>query len=336
MTTYINGIGSISSQTPLNMQKISGTGQAIRAIEPDYTDWIEPGKLRRMSRIVTMGVASAMIALRDAAIEKPDAIVTGTGLGCLEDTGTFLRRMLVNIEGGITPTPFIQSTHNTIGSQIAMLLGCHGYNQTYTHQSFSLESALLDAQMLVKENEDLNVLVGSVDEFTVASHNIMQKFNLFDDNTPHGEGAAYFVVSATKCEKSYAKLIDQKTFMNPELSQLEDFIRYFITCNNKRFEEIDILIYGGTRRPGDAQVNLIINKLFGKVKTIWYKQFCGEYLTSTGFALWLSAMISKGQMDTNDILELDNYRKPVRNVLIYNPYLAHHSLILLESCRDIK
>ena len=52
----------------------------------------------------------------------PDAIITGTGLGCLEDTEKFLTAMVTNKEEFLTPTSFIQSTHNTVSAQIALLL----------------------------------------------------------------------------------------------------------------------------------------------------------------------------------------------------------------------
>ena len=53
----------------------------------------------------------------------------------------------------LTPTSFIQSTHNTVGGQIALELQCKGYNFTYVHGSNSFESALLDAKLQLELNE---------------------------------------------------------------------------------------------------------------------------------------------------------------------------------------
>ena len=61
-------------------------------------------------------------------------------------------KMVDSNESALNPTPFIQSTHNTIGSQIALLLQCQGYNQTYTQRAFSFENVLLDAILELKEN----------------------------------------------------------------------------------------------------------------------------------------------------------------------------------------
>ena len=217
---YINGIGSISALPQSGVVKIPmAIDQKIHAIEPDYEDWIDPRLLRRMSRIVRMGVTAAFISLKDAGIEMPDAITTGTGFGCLADTGTFLAKMVNQNEEGVNPTPFIQSTHNTIGSQVALLLGCHGHNQTFTHQSFSLESAVLDAKMLLAENPDQNILVGAVDEITDVSHTLMQRAGIFGTDVPHGEGAFYFVCASNMQAGSYARIVGQRTVFKPKTIQ---------------------------------------------------------------------------------------------------------------------
>ena len=72
-------------------------------------------------------------------------LLPDTGLGCLEDTEKFLSSIYTNEEKLLNPTPFIQSTHNTVAGAIALAIKCHGYNATYTHRGFSFESALEDA-----------------------------------------------------------------------------------------------------------------------------------------------------------------------------------------------
>lgn len=49
----------------------------------------------------------------------------------------------------LKPTYFMQSTHNTIGSNIAIKTHCHGYNITYTQGEDSLDWAIRDAKMLL-------------------------------------------------------------------------------------------------------------------------------------------------------------------------------------------
>jgi 3-oxoacyl-(acyl-carrier-protein) synthase len=113
-----------------------------------------------MSKILKMGVASGTLALREAGITAPDGIITGTGYGCLEDTGTFLTKMIEGRETALNPTPFIQSTHNTIGSQIALLLQCQGYNQTYTQRAFSFENVCLTLSLIKGQSRPIHLASG--------------------------------------------------------------------------------------------------------------------------------------------------------------------------------
>ena len=98
MQIYIKGMGNISPQNTGNeyvllSNPLSYTGDKLACVEPDYGQYIDLKHLRRMSRVIKMGVASAAIALKDAGIQNPDGIITATGYGCLEDTGTFLNKM---------------------------------------------------------------------------------------------------------------------------------------------------------------------------------------------------------------------------------------------------
>ena len=73
----------------------------------------------------------------------------------------------------LPPTAFIQSTHNTVAAQIALMLKCHAYNNTFVHKGISFESALLDGIMLMRDNEASNFLVGAIDELTDNSYIIL-------------------------------------------------------------------------------------------------------------------------------------------------------------------
>ena len=97
---------------------------------------------RRMSRVVKSGVAAGIESLLEfgdrAAVE---AVVTATGLGCIADSEKFLDSLIANEERMLNPTPFIQSTFNTVGAQIALLRGLHCYNTTYANRWTSFETA---------------------------------------------------------------------------------------------------------------------------------------------------------------------------------------------------
>src|SRR5688572_23405641 len=177
MAIYIRATGNISPQKTFGhsaflTEGVTHTGTRLSCVEPDYKTYIDPKLIRRMSRIIKMGVAAAIDTLKESGVAVPDAIVTGTAYGCLEDTGVFLSKMVEQQEELLAPTAFIQSTHNTVGAQIALMLNCTGYNNVFVHRGFSFENALLDAMMLLAEKEATNVLVGGIDEITNYSHQV--------------------------------------------------------------------------------------------------------------------------------------------------------------------
>ena len=166
MGVYIQATATISPQktfgrVPFLTEPVEYTSTRLKSIEPDYTAFIDVKSLRRMSRIIKMGVAAAMECLQEAGVKAPDAIVTGTAYGCLEDTNSFLSKMVEFNEELLTPTSFIQSTHNTIGAQIGLMLQCNNYNNAFVHRGFSFESALLDGMLLLKEGEKGQFLIPS-------------------------------------------------------------------------------------------------------------------------------------------------------------------------------
>jgi 3-oxoacyl-(acyl-carrier-protein) synthase len=132
----------------------------------EYREFISPGEARRMGKLMKAATITSLKALQAAGIETPDAIITATAFGMLETSEKFLIDMLENGEETLSPTLFMQSTHNTLSSAIAIRLKCHGYNMTYTQGSDSLEWALRDARRLIETDKAKTVLVGYHDEAT--------------------------------------------------------------------------------------------------------------------------------------------------------------------------
>ncbi|MCX6297400.1 MAG: beta-ketoacyl synthase chain length factor, partial [Bacteroidetes bacterium] len=231
MEAYISGLGIVSPQKTFDTndflsEVVEHNSKSLNCIEPSYKELLNPTLARRMSRIIKMSIAASTVCLRDAKIEIPDAIMTGTALGCLEDTEKFLLAIIENEEQFLTPTSFIQSTHNTVSAQIALQLKCMNYNFTYVHKGFSFESAVLDGLMTLAEGESKNVLVGGHDEMTEKFYRVcdligywkkeesVPSLELFQSKTNGsiaGEGAAFFMLSHERTENCYAKLQGIKT-----------------------------------------------------------------------------------------------------------------------------
>ena len=141
----------------------------------DSKDVISPMEARRMGKLLKAATLSSLRALKIAEIEMPDAIITATSRGMLENSEKFLIDMVENGESLLKPTLFMQSTHNTIGSSIAIRLGCHGYNTTYSQGNESLDWAMRDAERLIKSGKANCVLVGVHDESTPLLNELLSK-----------------------------------------------------------------------------------------------------------------------------------------------------------------
>ena len=146
----------------------------------EIRDYVKPLEARRMGKLMKASLLSSLKALKLAGVECPDAIITGTALGCWENSESLLMQMLEEGEVMLSPTNFMQSTHNTISSNIAIRLGCHGYNVTYTQSDDSLEWALRDARLLLQSGRYKTVLVGCHDETTPLYRSLMERLGIHD------------------------------------------------------------------------------------------------------------------------------------------------------------
>ena len=159
-----------SSITELSRVEITSLDQLS-----EIRDYVKPLEARRMGKQMKASLLSSMKALKLAGVDCPDAIITGTAFGCMENSEALLTQIEEEGEVMLSPTNFMQSTHNTIGSNIAIRLGCHGYNVTYTQCDRSLEWALRDARRLLATGRCKTVLVGCHDESTPLYRSLMER-----------------------------------------------------------------------------------------------------------------------------------------------------------------
>lgn len=129
-------------------------------------EFISPMESRRMGKLLKAAHLTSLRALKTAGIACPDAIITATSRGMLEFSQQFLEDIVQNGEDLLKPTLFMQSTHNTLSSAIAIHTKCHGYNVTYSQGDDSMKWAMRDAERLIKTGKAKSVLVGSFDEST--------------------------------------------------------------------------------------------------------------------------------------------------------------------------
>ena len=353
MEIYINGISAISPQKTYDNSSfledvIEYSEDFLTVIKPDYKEFIKGNVLRRMSNIIRMGVVSARMAMQEASVENPDAIIVGTGLGCMTDTEKFLNRLLENKETLLTPTSFIQSTHNTVGAQIAVMVSCNNYNMTYVNQNMAFEISLLDALMMFEEGGAKNILVGGVDEITPENHELKKRIDawkieptttktLLNYKTKGclaGEGSTFTVLSKNKTAETYAKFLDVLTIYKATKDNLKTKLFQFLEKNNLTADDIDVVVTGNNGDfESDEMYNQFTEKYFPKSTQVVYKHLIGEHGSASAFGFWLAAKILK----TQTIPEIVNFRKKeinkINNILVYNfdyYFKNNYSFVLLQ------
>ena len=349
---YINGTGIISAQktyesTFLDEVTLNDASNFLLAQQPSYNEVIPPTAIRRMAKGVKMGIYASNQALKEAQVEVPDAIVTGTGMGCVEDSNKFLKAIIDNNEEFLTPSSFIQSTHNTVGAQIALNLQCKGYNFTYVNGAVSFESALLDAKLQLEYQEANTILVGGIDEinqYTLKQYELVDivkreqdrpfsVLNSKSNGVVFSEGASFFVLEDQPKESSYAIFKDITLFNDLAPDEIPGFIKQFLASNGLTSEDIDVLVLGNN---GDASFDEYYSKAetgFDKTTKVYYKHLSGEYNTASAYGLWVAAKILKTQRIPHTIKMNVITKEKYDYVLLYNQYRGKdHSLTLLKQC----
>lgn len=350
---YINSIGSVSVQKTFDnsefLDQITPYNDTVASvIDPDYKAYIPPAQARRMAKSIKMSTVSSQTALQEAGIANVDAIIVGTGLGCIGDSEKFVGDIIDNNEQFLTPTRFIQSSHNTVAGQIALGIGCKGYNFTYVHSAVSFESTLIDAKMQLENDEAKNILVGGVDEMVkhhVDSHRLIghiksepaDSSNLLKSNTKGsvmGEGSHFFVLSNEKQASTYGELVGVECYNTIAREDLSKKIETFLNENQTSITAVDLIILGNNGDVDfDGYYDDLCSGIFIDTPQAYYKHLSAEFDTASGFAFWLSAKVLKTQT-IPDVIKLNQLKaSKLQTILIYNQYRGeNHSLVLLRKC----
>ena len=344
MEMFINGMGCVAPQDtrskPLLENVINELVLQTAIIKPNYRDYIAPAQIRRMGNAIKMGVVACKDALYEAQVDSPDAIIAGTGLGCQQDSEKFLENILKNDEQFLTPTSFIQSTHNTVAGAVALMLDCNAYNFTYCHRGFSFENSLVDAQIMFEEGDGNNILVMGIDEMTEHTRQVFQRinYNIQEPLNPlellktkhkgtiYGEGANSFVLSNKAGKNCYGSIAEVEMLYKPTqgevVNKLNDLAGRF---------KVDLVLagYSGDENFDSAYPEL--ESIFPKSRIGAFKHLVGEYHTVSSFAVWLAAQIIRDQNIPSVVSIGGKKVNEINNVLIYNHYNnLDHSFILIK------
>lgn len=274
MTAIIRSIVSIGHQESFLKANLWEVLKPLEVnsevIAPDYKAYISPVSLRRFSPVLRMALTAAQVC-QDETGTPFDSISVGTSLGCLKDTERFLQTFITATGDTLSPTAFIQSTHNTIAGAISMALGNHSYNMTHTQNSLSFETALIDGLMCIHEGKR-NVLAGAADE-AIDFLNLL-KPEVVQSDLQFTSGTTFLALQPADSGTSGKRIVDCAVEFNNENTAAA--IARFLDKNSIDASAVELVLYAGE-----------IPSPIG-TKQIHYEQYTGLYYSSSGFACHLA------------------------------------------------
>lgn len=286
MKVYIKTATQISMQQPLSEEwmtsPIEYTEPYVRSLDPNFRDWLNPLESRRMGKIMRRALVTAQKVMRDSGILQPDAVITGTGLGCIENTELFLDQLCREGEEMLKPTYFMQSTHNTISSLISIHNHLHGYNTTYSHKSVSFDSAFLDAFTQLRLGDIRTALVTGNDEMTPTYFSILQRAGYVGQPGQVASGEASVAMMLT-------------TDPTDALCEVEE-VRMSVKDLQLPSSSVDLLVLGTNGVPQNDCLYQKVAQQLPEVETFEYKRLFGECYTVSGIGVYAAAhLICKGR-----------------------------------------
>jgi 3-oxoacyl-(acyl-carrier-protein) synthase len=339
---YILAAKQISAQSPLCeewMDRPVSYGESyVRSIDPDYKQYFAPNTARRLGKILKRALLTSRQAMQASGISCPDAIITATGLGCIENTEVFLDALLREGEELLKPTYFMQSTHNTISSLIAIYAHCHGYNSTYSHKGTSFECALLDAFMQLKNGSIQTVLVGAHDEMTPSYFKILKRIGYAGHTTGgfHGETAIALMLSGTPGGQPLCRLQGIEMQYGMDTEGLRQTFGRFLQQTACSPDEIDAVMIGTNGQPPNDKIYAdICPVLFPGKNLLRYKHLFGESYTAPGLGLYAAAAcLCRQRIPVHLRINTPHTeQRDIKRILLYNQSEnKNHSFILLSSC----
>ena len=350
---FIQAASQISNQMPLSEQwleqPVFPTVANSDSQEADYSKYISPMVARRMGKLFKRAIAIAVDVMDKGKMEQVDAIITGTGLGCIEHTEKFLNAMLDNDEECLPPTHFMQSTHNTISSQIALHLKCHGYNCTYSHRGTSFDKSLLDALTQMHLGEIHSAMVCGHEEMTPDYFKMLGKIGYwkdgqFDEKTLRrhdsvgsfsGSCSVNLLLSDTANDETMCAIQSFDLLFKPNQQQLQEALQQRLAQLNISIEDISAVVMGLSGDQANDEVYLnFARQNCPDTPVVWYKHIFGESYCASAFGVYTAAvMLQRQNIPAHLMYSTPQTAIKPKYILVYNHFQnKDHSLILLSSC----
>jgi 3-oxoacyl-(acyl-carrier-protein) synthase len=269
----------------------------------------------------------------------PDAIITATGLGCIENTEIFLDAMAREGEKLLNPTPFMQSTHNTIGSAIGLDIKCHGYNTHYSQKYASFDCGLQDAFMQLQNENIQTVLLNAHDEHSPIFDSILKHLDCwhFNEGGFKGEVAVSMMLAKRATGKTLCCLNDMAMCYKPSIDVFQQELQMLLQRNALSINDIDAVFVGVNGNEKNDSVYLAYaDALFPNLPLVRYKHLFGEHFTASALGVYAAATcLQQGRIPMN-MRQLDvrceTVDNPISRILFYNhSENKEHTIILLTN-----
>ena len=299
---YIQAAEQISIQTPLSEewmeQPIVYHEPFVKAVNPAFREYIAPNEARRMGNIMKRAIVTSLKVLKETGINHPDAIITGTSIGSLNYTEKFLDDLVENGEESLSPTYFMQTTHNTVSSTISIFTATHSYNTTYSHGGISFELALKDAWMQLNLGQISNALVGGHDEMVESYYELLRKTGYVgvEGMVPCGECAMSMMLNTKASTDNLCELAGVSIFRMKSVQNIRKQLEALVEKANIKVATIQMVMTGVNGNPeNDRLYQPVLDELFPQAEHLQYKQLFGENYTVSALGLYAAAHLMKKQ-----------------------------------------
>lgn len=337
---YIQTAEQISIQQPLSEQwmvePVFYEELFVKAQNPSFRDYLAANEARRMSNIMKRALVTTTKVLEKTKIEHPDAIITGTSNGCLDYTEKFLDAMVDNKEQTLSPTYFMQSTHNTVGSAIGISTKTHGYNTTYSHGGISFDLAILDAWMQIQLGKISTALVGGHDEMVDTYFSLLQKKKYvgLQGMVPCSEVAMAMMLNTDKSSDVLCEIAGISICYQPSNKTIKDLLYRMLENVELSLTDISAILTGVNGNiANDKPYYTIVDEFFSDKPLLHYKHLFGENFTASALGLYAAAHILKNNMIPSFVYDKKCIQqcKSLHNILFLNHTIEGNlSIILLR------
>lgn len=293
---YIQAAEQISMQQPLSEQwmdePIRYDDALVKAVNPAFRDYLAPNDVRRMGNLMKRALVATLKVLDETSVHHPDAIITGTSLGSLDYSERFLDAMVENGEQTLSPTYFMQSTHNTVGSTLSIYTKNNGYNTTYSHGALSFSLALLDAWMQICLGRISTALVGGFDEMVDNYYELLAKTGYVGVSgmVPCSEVTMSMLLNTDASVDYLCELAGISISHHPDHVGLKQQVEKMLKEVELSWTDLSAVMTGiNGNDTNDEPYHQLVREFFPDLPHLHYKHIFGENHTSSALGIYAAA-----------------------------------------------